>query len=257
MANKPRRAAQPASGSSHWQGWLLSLLVLAGVAQLAHLYLTQPGRLPLRVVEVNGEFTHLVREQIEHRVADNIEGGFFTVDMARVRQAVLDMPWVAEVGVRRVWPDTLRMQVTEQLPLARWGEGALVNLHGEVFVPDSMPDSEGLALLSGAGERAPQMVTFYLKLRSQLVGSGLRIAELSLNPRQEWLVHFDDGLELVLGREHMARRFDDFMKVHPQLLAHSPQRPQRIDMRYEHGFAVRWQPQTADIPRTGSADGDS
>jgi cell division protein FtsQ len=253
--DKRRPADEPMR--RRWLSAVLLLLVLALGAQLMHRYLSQPGRLPLRVVEVTGQFNHLVRSEIERRVAKNIDGGFFTVDMARVRQAVLAMPWVAEVGVRRVWPDTLRMQVTEQMPLARWGDDALVNLHGEVFAPQPMPNVDALPQLQGDTRNAPAMVAFYLKLHALLVGSDLRIARLQQNPRSEFRVYFDNGLELVLGRERLVRRFEEFLKVYPQLAAYSEQAPKRIDMRYQHGFAVRWQQQTADVAMNHKAGGDS
>jgi len=260
MAAKSRaRSKQTADPRrSWWLGMLLFAVIVGSIGHVAHFYLSQPGRLPLRVVEISGEFQHLQETEVERRVVEHIDGGFFTVDMPAIRNAVLDMPWVAEVSVRRVWPDTLRMQVTEQLPLARWGEEALVNLHGEVFSPQPLPAVQGLPTLLGEPHTAPQMVAFYLKMRSQLVGSELRVAQLKLDARKEWQVHFDNGLQLVLGRELAGQRLQDFLHVYPQLLAQMPQRPQRIDMRYEHGFAVRWEPAVdGALALSGTTGGDS
>ena len=53
-------------------------------------------------------------------------------------------------------------------------------------------------------------------------------------------VLFDDGLTLSLGRENVGYRLSQFFRVYPSLIAQPARRPERIDMRYAHGFAVRW-----------------
>jgi len=230
----------------HTQTWRYIVLSLPGVVLLAALlaayhYLSQPGRLPLRVVEVTGEFTYLDHAAIEKQVASAINGGFFDVDLQRIRREVSGMPWVEQVSVRRVWPDTLQMHVSEQVPIAYWNEDALLNLAGEIFRPQSMPELDSLPQLSGQDARAPQVVAFYLQLQARLMDESLRVDRIRLNPRGEWLVEFRNGLSLMLGREDIARRQQAFLDLYPQLLAKMPRRPERIDMRYEHGFAVRWQ----------------
>ena len=244
--NSARKRPQQSTRSSAWLAGLLLLVVGVGVAaHLGQQYLSQPGRLPLRVVEINGDFLHLEPAAIEAQVAGVIDGGFFTVDMQKVRNAVRDMPWVAEVSVRRVWPDTLRMHVTEQVPLARWGKAALVNLRGEVFRPQPLIDAQELPRLDGEQQDAPEVVNLYLLMRSALVNSELTLREMQLNRRGEWSVAFGNGLSVIFGRGDVVSRMRDFLKVYPQLRAQASREPERIDMRYEHGFAVRWKTEVA------------
>ena len=49
-----------------------------------------------------------------------------SVATCRSCATVLDMPWVADISIRRVWPDKLNMVVTERVPLARWGDDVLM-----------------------------------------------------------------------------------------------------------------------------------
>jgi cell division protein FtsQ len=247
--NARKRAQEPTRGNGWLAGGLLLVVGLGTAAHLGYQYLSQPGRLPLRVVEINGDFHHLAPAAIEAQVAGAIDGGFFTVDMQRVRNAVRGMPWVAEVSVRRVWPDMLRMHVTEQVALARWGEDALVNLHGEVFRPQPMIDSQELPRLDGGPQDAPEVVNLYLLMRSALVNSELTLQEMQLNRRGEWSVTFGNGLSVMFGGGDVVPRMRDFLKVYPQLRAQASREPERIDMRYEHGFAVRWK--TEAVPEGG------
>ncbi len=65
------------------------------------------------------------------------------------------IPWVDRAGVARSWPRALRVQVVEQKPVARWGEGGLLNTRGEVFVQDAQHIPAELPELVGpAGHRS-------------------------------------------------------------------------------------------------------
>lgn len=239
---RPSRAA----ATSPRRRWVLSL-VTAGVVALAagalggvYMALSQPGRLPLRVIEVNGEFRHLDRHEIQRVVGDAIDGGFFTVDMLRLRTAVLAMPWVDDVSVRRRWPDRLSMVVTEQVPTARWGGHHLVNRRGDVFRPSSVSPFTALTHLSGPPGSARRVVDFYRRVADRTGQRGLVLREVELDERRHWWLRFDGDLTVSLGREQVDYRLAQFLRVYPSLTEGLTRRPQRIDMRYAHGFAVRW-----------------
>ena len=117
--------------------------------------LRDPQVLPLKVVRIDGQFRYLQRSDLEQAVATAVEGNFFTLDVDRIRAAARKLPWVDEVSVRRIWPDTLQMWVQEQIPLARWGKDRLVNPRGEVFQPLPAQKPRHLPRRDGAVESAP------------------------------------------------------------------------------------------------------
>jgi len=219
---------------------LAAAFVLLGGGALAYDYLAQPGRLPLRVVEINGDFQQLEPQQVEQTVVEAIDGGFFGCDMQRLRGAVLGMPWVEDVSIRRVWPDKLRMTVTEQVPLARWGEDALINVSGQVFRPGSLKGFDGLVRLHGPQGSELRVVEFFQAAVPAARLRGLQVNEVELDDRRHWWIRFDAGLTVSLGRENIDHRLAQFFRVYPSLTADPARRPERVDMRYAHGFAVRW-----------------
>lgn len=219
---------------------LSTFALLAGGLAAAYLYLSQPGRMPLRVVEVSGEFRHLSRAAIQQTAGAAIDGGFFSCDMQRLRNAVLAMPWVADVSVRRIWPDRLNMRVTERQPLARWGGDALVSTDAKVFRPRDLGEYADLVKLDGPAGSAPRVVAFFQAALPVARTRGLEIRAIELDERRHWWLRFAEGLTVSLGREARDARLSQFLRVYPQLIADPQRRPERVDMRYTHGFAVRW-----------------
>ena len=113
------------------------LAILAGTLTLAKHWVSDPYRFPLDVVQVKGDFRHLDKQKLQDAVAIHVAGGFFTVDVAAIRAAAEELPWVYKATVRRVWPATLRINIEEQQAIARWGEQGYLNSNGEPFFPDS------------------------------------------------------------------------------------------------------------------------
>ena len=227
-------------------------LFLVGIAVLAgYQYLTEPGRLPLRVIEVSGEFQQLEPDAIQRTVVGAIDGGFFTCNMAKLRTEVLSMPWVEDVSIRRSWPDRLDMLVTEQVPLARWGDDALISVAADVFRPTSLAAFSSLVKLSGPEGSEQRVVTFYQGAVASARARELMIIEVELDERRHWWLRFADGLTVSLGRDNVAQRLTQFFRVYPSLIAQADRRPQRVDMRYAHGFAVRWQDPPTDEVAAG------
>ena len=64
-----------------------------------------------------------------------IDGGFFSLDMAALKSALEDQPWIESVAIRRVWPDVLQITANEQQPVAIWNDARVINSKGQLFDP--------------------------------------------------------------------------------------------------------------------------
>ena len=223
--------------------WTLVLTLLLGTlvgGSWGISRLADPNTLPLRVVRIDGDFRYLDRKALEKAVTGRVRGGFFTVDVNAVRREALKLAWVDRVRVRRVWPDTLSIFITEQVPLARWGKRRLVNPEGRIFEPESGVLPPGLPVLWGPDEAAPLVTSGYLALQQVCEGRELRIVALRRSARGSWRLSFSDGLVVKLGKKDVERRLARFVRLYPSLLARGAGPLKLIDLRYANGFAARW-----------------
>ncbi|MGH8751487.1 MAG: cell division protein FtsQ/DivIB [Burkholderiales bacterium] len=216
--------------------WLAhALYTLAALLVLyAALYFTL--RLPwfdLRVVKVNGELEQVTQDELRV-AARGLKGNFFTVDLDAARARFEKLPWVRGVSLRRQWPDQLEVTLEEQMPLARWDGGGLVNIHGEIFAGEA---DARLPLFSGPAGSSREIAQAYASFAQLLQPHAL--VRVQLSARRAWQVRLDNGLVLALGREHMQARLQRFVAVHARTLGELQWQPTYADLRYDNGFALR------------------
>jgi cell division protein FtsQ len=223
-----------------WAMALSLVAVLLGGGYLGVAWASNPNTLPLQLVRIEGEFKHLDRARLEQVVAGEVRGGFFSVDVETIREAVRQLPWVDEVAVRRVWPDTLRIWVAEQLPLARWGEKGLLNDRGEPFWPPLKEIPADLPRLSGPEGTEPEMVARYQELSRLLQPLELQVVQLRQDARGAWVGEFDNGASVQLGSRDLRLRFRRFVRLYPRLKAAGKGLPRQVDLRYTNGLVVHW-----------------
>ncbi len=209
-------------------------------------YLTQqlldPQAYPVSRIAVEGEFQHLTAEHVERVVSGAIVGGFFSVDVADVRRRILDEPWVFDASVRRVWPDTIRVSIEEQHPVARWGEYALLNKHADIFVPEDDALPAGLVQFNGPIGTEAEILRRYAAISRQLSVNGLRVAGVSLSERRAWTVSLANGATLVVGRDAVDARLNRFNRAFETVLRAHWQHVASVDLRYTNGFAIKEKP---------------
>lgn len=219
--------------------WIANLLFALAVVAMLYTALYIVVHLPifpLREVKVDGQLSHVSREQVKLIVARHLKGNFFTLDLVKARDAFEKLPWARKVSIRRRWPDKLEVVIEEHQELARWGSIALVNTHGELFHAASGSD---LPVFFGPGDGVVEVATEYAESSKILKGANLEIASLALTPRRAWQVTTRNGIVIELGRVEMQPRLQKFVSVYSSTLVGLNKKITYADLRYPNGFAVR------------------
>lgn len=218
----------------------LFLLLPAALLIWAGLTLMRPDILPVKHVRIEGEFRRLSPDNLQSIVIDTVRGGFFNVNVDEIKKILLDDQWVQQVTVRRIWPDRLSVQVSEQIAVAKWGEQGLINGYGEYFSPDPDTFPEGLPVLRGPENTYSLMLERYHLFQNILKSSGLIISLLTLNDRRAWTVQLANGPLLVLGKKNIELRMNRFATYLGNEYSIDLSDIERVDLRYTNGFSVGW-----------------
>jgi len=191
---------------------------------------------PLNEVRVEGELKHVTREQVKLISSRYLQGNFFTVNLVKTREAFEKLPWARTVSVRRRWPNRLEVVIEEHQALARWGNIALVNTHGELFHAASDAD---LPVFYGPGDGVKEVAEHYAEFGELILPMKMKLTEVTLTPRRSWQVTTNTGMVISLGREKMDMRLARFMQVYSKTYAGLKGDLKYVDLRYPSGFAVR------------------
>ena len=220
---------------------LLLLALMGATLALGVQWLQDPYRFPLRVVKITSKLRHLQKDELQQALAPYLRGGFFTVNVTGIHDAVEALPWVYRATVQRDWPDRLIISFVEQEPVARWGRDALLNRYGEIFVPRKLPEALALPGLSGPEGHERTVLEQYRRCARTLAPLGLRIARIELNERRAWRIGLDNAVQLELGRVDTALRLQRFVRTFSEVFAGHLEALKRVDLRYSNGFSVYWQ----------------
>ena len=191
---------------------------------------------PINEVRVEGELKHVTREQVKMIASRYLQGNFFTANLVKTRQAFEKLPWARNVSIRRRWPHRLEVVIEEHQALARWGNIALVNTHGELFHAASDAD---LPVFYGPGDGVKEVADHYAEFGALIAPADLKLTEVTLTPRRSWQVTTNTGMVIALGREQMNMRLSRFMQVYSKTYAGLRGDLAYVDLRYPSGFAVR------------------
>jgi len=233
-----QRLVELLKGNTRSVTGVLLVAMLASTVLLGKQWLSDPWRFPLNVVEAKGDFRYLDKQQLQAAVAPHATGGFFTVDVAAIRDAAEQLPWVYKASVKRIWPETLRLQIEEQQPVARWGTDGFLNQQGETFTPGKTDISMILPGLAGPDGQQLKVLQNFQAVSKTLAPLGISITRMELDNRRAWHLQLDNAVLLELGRADGRQRLQRFVRAWPDVFAGRLDDLQRVDLRYSNGFSV-------------------
>jgi cell division protein FtsQ len=207
----------------------------------------------LTTLVVSGSLVHVDPAAVRAAVLPAVGRGFFSTQVETVSAAVEQLPWVAEADVRREWPHTLRIVITEEVPVARWNGDGLMDVHGKVFVHVAAEAYAQLPLLGGGEGGEQDVLAQYNTLAGLIAPRGVSISELAVDARGATTVKLSDGIEVRLGREDAATRLARFGAVALPALGARLASVAYVDMRYTNGFAVGWKTAQSGNARSGGS----
>ena len=221
---------------------LFAGLVLAALGQ----WLVRQSVFSLEAIRVENELLHNNAVTLRANVAPKLTGNFFTLDLAQARAAFEQVPWVRQAVVRREFPDRLRVQIEEHVPVAFWGQdddARLVNSHGEVFEvnPGDM-EAEDLPRLHGPLPQAALVLATFQRLAPLFEKKDAELVQLELSSRGSWRARLENGAQLELGagsRNEIEQRVQRFLATVTQAAPRFGRDLESADLRYPNGYALR------------------
>lgn len=249
--DKVRRvqAAKFRRGSIVFFAVLMPMIVLA---LLTVDYLYRPNSFALQELEFSGSFNRVQLAAVEQKTSAALQGNFFTVNLDKIRDEVMTVSWVKEVNVRRKWPNSLELAVSEYVPHMRWGKEGWVTRSGYIVFDKNLVVDTQVPTLNGDKQHVAELFAFAQLWKKQLAQHKLVLDDVDRSSSRAWVIRFshrisNDGSEdsfnsrvnttLLLGSDDVQNRLDRFLRMYSQdisLLKAS----NVVDARYPNGLAI-------------------
>ena len=229
-------------GSLYFKSTVAGLLLLCAVLAVAKLY--QAETLPFKSIQIYGELSWIDREKLNTLILENVDGGFFSLNISQLKSRLEQQAWIDSVAIRRIWPDVLQITANEQQPVAVWNGVSVINRRGELFDPVGQEVPKYLVKVSGPEGSHQLMMDHYFAVEKLFRETGLRVASMDINDRRALQVILTNGVRLLLGRvrneEECVEEVQRFIAAYRATLSPKFDEVALVDLRYTNGLAVRW-----------------
>ena len=222
------------------------VLLMTGVVLADQLF--RPGRFTIERIHIHGNSARVDAQTVERTAWLALIGNYFTADLEEIENALVHLPGVYQAAVRRHWPDTLEISITEAGAIALWypTDGSALESRDYVNLPPDSNITLQPVLRSPTADRHT-VIDAFLDLVSSLALLDLEVKKLSIDEAGNWVVVLQSAslqipveLEIVVGRGNPVRKVDQFVAVFDSVLQDRLPDIERVDMRYDSGFAVQW-----------------
>ena len=250
IAARRMRNARPWSSSSaqplkpgHGKKVMLAILVLIMITSLIIVIqnrddIGQHVNRPISKVKMDKQWQQVTEQEIAQMITGYMGVGFFNFDVIGVKETLEQHAWIREASIKRIWPDSLLLKITEQVAIALWDEDKLLNQYGEIIQPANARELNGLPILSGPIDSQIEVMEQFQLMSQLLFSSGLRLSGLTLSRRGSWYLTLNDSMQVAVGREQVIERLQRFIEFYEAQPAAQTAEFSSVDLRYNNGIAV-------------------
>jgi len=215
------------------------LLCLGLLVQQNFYSVTEFINRPISKIRIENQWQHVSEEEISALLAEYMDAGFFNFDIAGVKKNLERHPWVQRATIKKLWPESISLHLTEQVAIARWNSLLLLNQNGEVFKPIGTERLISLPLLKGPEQSQIRVMKQYQGISQLLFPSGLRLTGLTLSSRGSWELELNDQLKVTAGRTDVFEKLQLFVEFYVGQPVAQTAGYRSIDLRYENGMAIQ------------------
>lgn len=219
--------------------WVVGGVILLSL--LAFLFSLSPFR--LKEVVVVTPSTHLSEVELVRLTGVKRGDSLPLLSLRRVRENLLQFPWIEEVALAKAYPGRLIVSVQEQEPVAliKLDGLYLVNRHGLLFKKVTANDPRNLPVITGLSPPAKHRLLPLLALITRFQGEAslqkLGLSEIHWEEKGVSLFTLKPVIRVLLGKDQWDRRLEKLVQILPEV--GEGKAPLSIDLTYEKRIFVK------------------
>lgn len=255
-----RRAhVSPAKRATLRESWpkLARLVVVGALLVFALYYVTERGwsadSLTISKITVAGN-SRMSRGEVIALLEGLRGDNMLTADLETFRKKLLDSPWVADASLRRVFPGTLAVAISERQPLGigRIGDrlylvdrrGIVIDEFGPNYAELDLPIIDGLAAQAAADgtlvdDARAGLAGRLLSELSRRPDLARRVSQIDVSDAHDAaLILKNDTVLVRVGEDNFVDRLQSYLDLAPALRDRIPD-IDYVDLRFDERIYVR------------------
>lgn len=230
----------PSAGQVKLFGYAMIPVLVIALLVFARHWLNNPNNLRIDDVQVVGKIKHVDAQAVKDIIEPFTTTNLKLLDVENLETELEFEPWIRSVAITKLWPTHVLVEITEQQPIAFWGEDRMVNNYGEVF-DASLPEKKGvMPVLYSPDDNGLEMIKKYKEVQQWLSALPVGVSEFVEDARGSWRLRLTNDIQLTVGREEQQKRLRRFVVGYLKGLADERKDIATVDLRYTNGFAVSW-----------------
>lgn len=183
---------------------------LLSVFTVAYLFSRTESVFLLKNIRIEGA-SQLPEPEILAKIRPYIKDNVFGTDMGKVKDVIASHPFVKEVRVKRVFPFSILINVSEKTPSARWvgpgGDISMLDEQGQMYRGLVKGDPTGLLIINAPKKtEARSLFREATAWDQQGIMKKNAISEIAYRDGNITVFSLDDGVEIILGKEDQRER---------------------------------------------------
>ncbi|MBF0146924.1 MAG: FtsQ-type POTRA domain-containing protein [Magnetococcales bacterium] len=225
---------------------LRRLLILGGLLLVASsFYLgwwiaNQPGRFVLKTVQMEGVIRTPLQMATEQMRIDK-DANLLWVDPRTIKERLEAMPWIRSAWVRRIFPDTLAVQITEKIPVCMGvieEKLHIMDEYGQPIKPFATGDTMILPIVRpAANKESAREVVWMINLLDRFPGLKGMISEAVGFSGKRWALYTTRGIKLLIS-ENAEQELGLLMRLQEKYKI-LDRKIQQVELRIPGKVAVR------------------
>ena len=189
-------------------------------------------------VAITGELVNTNGSEIEIAIEQLVESDYFSIRLGAIKTVLEDLPWIKTVDVRRVWPNSILININEKQAVAYWQNKELLSSDAKSFNPKEIKSIGHLPRLSGPEDKAEFVMNNYHQMNRILRAVGLNIESLYLEDRYSWQLILNNKMTVRVDVKKSLEKIKNMVSLLKRVSIEELEEIKSIDLRYENGMAI-------------------
>lgn len=189
-------------------------------------------------VAITGELANTNGSEIEAAIDQLVENDYFSIKLGAIKAVLEELPWIKTVDVRRIWPNSILININEKQAVAYWQNKELLSADAESFNPKEIKSIGHLPNLSGPEDKAEFVMNNYHQMNRILRTVGLNIESLHLEDRYSWQLVLSNNITVRVDDKKSLEKIKNMVSLLKRVSEEELKEIKSIDLRYENGMAL-------------------